>query len=157
MSRILLLCLCLLGSVSAMAQPQDGDAILGTWEVQTPTDLVHIEVTRDQDVYNGEIIWIKEPLFPADDPRGMGGQPKVDRRNPDPALRTRPIIGVEVLTGMRYKGDGKWNGGSVYSPNRGLLVRGEAKLLRNGILRVTGFLGFALFSSSVDWRRVAAD
>ncbi|MDN5869669.1 MAG: DUF2147 domain-containing protein [Nitrococcus sp.] len=57
-----------------------------------------------QGVYSGHVVWLKEPLFPADDRKGMAGKPKVDRLNPDSALRSRPIIGLAVLTGLHYAG-----------------------------------------------------
>ena len=151
-----LLCVWLFGLAAAAGQ-QPGDAILGVWEAQTADDVVHIEVQRIGDVYSGKIVWIKDNLFPQDDPRGMGGQPKVDRKNPDPALRTRPIVGVEVLMNMRYEGNGEWGGGSVYSPNRGILAQGKARLLPDGTLKVRGHVGLAFIGSSMQWRRIAAD
>lgn len=151
------LCLCLFGSAALAADAPPADAILGAWETSTAKDVVHIEVQRLDGVYSGKIVWIKDPVFPPDDPRGMGGQPKVDRRNPDPALRTRPIVGIEVLSDMRYQGDGEWGGGSVYSPDRGIAAQGKAKLMPDGTLRVRGFVGLSLIGTTVEWRRIAAD
>jgi hypothetical protein len=32
-----------------------------------------------------------------------------DRQNPDPALRARPVVGLEVLRGLREAGNGAWS------------------------------------------------
>ena len=43
--------------------------------------------------------------------------PAVDRHNPDPALRNRPVIGLPVLLGFVADG-GLWRG-QIYDPRRG--------------------------------------
>ena len=48
----------------------------------------------------GKIIGLKEPISKID------GKPKVDRENPDPSLRKRPLIGLTILLGMKPAGEG---------------------------------------------------
>lgn len=43
--------------------------------------------------------------------------PPVDERNPDPALRRRPILGLEVLSGFTDRGT-DWRG-RIYDPEAG--------------------------------------
>src|SRR3954452_9563061 len=47
---------------------------------------------------------VKPPLDPAT------GQRPTDKNNSDAAKRSRPLIGVEVLSGMRRNGARKWTG-----------------------------------------------
>lgn len=58
------------------------------------------------------IVGLKEPISRID------GKPKVDRENPDPALRGRPLIGLSILRGMRPAGVGQWKG-AIYNPDDG--------------------------------------
>jgi uncharacterized protein (DUF2147 family) len=46
------------------------------------------------------------------------GKPKVDHENPNPALRSRPVIGLEIMSGMKPDGQDKWKG-SIYNADDG--------------------------------------
>ena len=86
-----------------------GDAILGVWDdnFQGAT----IEVFKCGDLYCGKIVGLQDPE--------QDGKPVLDAKNPDPKLRSRPVMGVQVLTGFKYGGNDTWAGGSAYSPDRG--------------------------------------
>lgn len=58
------------------------------------------------------IVDLKEPISKID------GKPKVDRENPDPAKRNRPLIGLSILIGMKPTGDNLWKG-AIYNPDDG--------------------------------------
>jgi uncharacterized protein (DUF2147 family) len=58
------------------------------------------------------IVGLKEPISKID------GKPKVDRENPDPGKRKRPLIGLSILIGMKPAGDGTWKG-AIYNPDDG--------------------------------------
>ena len=58
------------------------------------------------------IVGLKEPISKID------GKPKVDRENPDPAKRKRPLIGLSILIGMKPAGDNLWKG-AIYNPDDG--------------------------------------
>lgn len=60
----------------------------------------------------GTIAGLKEPISKID------GKPKVDRENPDPALRKRPLIGLPILIGMKSAGEDTWKG-AIYNPDDG--------------------------------------
>ncbi len=59
-----------------------------------------------------KIVRLKEPISKID------GKPKVDRENPDPGKRKRPLIGLSILIGMKPSGDGTWQG-AIYNPDDG--------------------------------------
>ena len=71
----------------------NGDSILGLWRTE-PTDngYAHVEISERGGTYDGLVVWLSEPEFPPGDERA--GQPKVDRLNPDPAERGRPVLGL---------------------------------------------------------------
>jgi uncharacterized protein (DUF2147 family) len=76
-------------------------------------------------------------------PNDKQGRPKVDRKNPDPAKRSRPVVGLSLLTGMKPEGEA-WKG-RVYNPDDGrtyygsVTQDGEAKLRLQGCI-VSGLL-----------------
>jgi len=61
-------------------------------------------------------------VTPPNDP--ATGKPWTDKHNSDPAKRSQPLVGVQVLISMRPNGSGKWSGelyhygdGRTYSGN----------------------------------------
>jgi len=136
------------GIAPALADGADG--VLGVWV--TADGKARIEVTKQDDVYNGSIVWLKEPLYPADD-KTAPGQHKVDRKNPDQALRSRPILGLPLIQGFKYGGDNVWSDGTIYDPDSGKLYSCKLKLMMDGSLRVRGYVGISLFGRTEIWTR----
>ena len=66
------------------------------------------------------IIDLAEPISKID------GKPKIDRENPDPAKRKRPLIGLSILIGMKPAGQGKWQG-AIYNPDDGKVYSGTLR------------------------------
>lgn len=88
----------------------------------------------------------------------MAGRPRVDRENPDPALRRRPILGLRLLEGLEHDGDGEWSGGTVYDPETGKTYKSKARLGEGGdVLHLRGYIGFSLLGRTTEWTRVPAD
>jgi uncharacterized protein (DUF2147 family) len=48
--------------------------------------------------------------------------PTTDSNNPDPALRSRSLVGVRVLSGFTPQSDGRWQG-KIYYPFQGKTYR----------------------------------
>ncbi len=140
--------------VAAAAGAGDGDAILGLWLTEPSSGgRAHVEVTRQGDTYHGRIVWVEIPLYPPDDEQGMAGLPRVDRNNPDPARHRDPIIGLEIVEGFRFVGDGQWKDGTIYDPDNGKTYRCKARL-EGETLRVRGFIGISLLGRNTEWVRV---
>lgn len=68
--------------------------------------------------------------------RRKPGEPDYDVHNDDPALRSRPILGIELLQDLRWD-DGAWRG-QVYNPEDGGTYRTEVRPAANGALEVKG-------------------
>ena len=94
----------------------------------------------------GRIYWLKKPM-------SAGGHAKLDRHNPDAALRDRPLCGLRILTGFRHAADGTWNAGQIYNPNDGRTFSSTMALQSDGSLRIRGYVGFSLFGRTVEWVR----
>ena len=100
----------LLTFFSFSAWAQKADAVLGTWANANGQD--HILIYKRGDKFFGKLDWIK---FPNDE----NGKPKTDKNNPDPALRSRPDLGLELLKDFTFDGDNIYSGGTVYDPKNG--------------------------------------
>ena len=69
------------------------------------------------------------------------GQSEFDVKNPNPALRTRPLVGLSILSGFTRQADDSYKGGTIYNPEDGKSYRSEFKLKRDGNLEVKGCVG----------------
>ena len=76
--------------------------------------------------------------------------PPVDRNNPDPTLRSRPLIGLPILTG--FASDGEVWRGTAYDPKVGKSYATTLHRLGPDQLKVRGCVAF--FCRSVIWTRV---
>ncbi|MBI2718176.1 MAG: DUF2147 domain-containing protein [Rhizobiales bacterium] len=74
----------------------------------------------------GTIIGLKEPISKID------GKPKIDRENPNPSLRGRPLIGLSILLDMKSAGDSQWKG-AIYNPDDGNVYSATVKLQGNAM------------------------
>lgn len=78
---------------------------------------------------------------------------RLDDHNPDPALRSRALLGITILHGFEYAGDRVWKGGTIYDPNSGNTYRSSMTLLDRNTLKVRGYIGLAMFGRSDTWTR----
>ena len=85
-----------------------GPSPAGTWTMGKVT----VKVSNCGANVCANIVALAEPISKID------GKPKVDRENPDPSKRSRPLIGLPVISGMKPAGDGKWVG-SIYNADDG--------------------------------------
>ncbi len=130
------------------------DAIVGIWN--TADNDAKIEMYKCGSGYCGRIVHLEEPNYPPDDKQGMGGQPMVDRNNPNPALRKRPLIGLTFLEGFQYQGDNVWDGGRIYNPENGKFYKARISLADGDHILLRGYWGISLLGKTETWVRVAA-
>lgn len=76
--------------------------------------------------------------------------PSTDVNNPDPAKRTRPLIGTIVLSRFSEAKKG-WTGGKAYDPKSGKSYNSKLSQNADGSLKVTGCVLFVC--RSVRWTR----
>ena len=138
MRRIFTLCGLLL-ALPVVAAPAD---IAGTWLSGDGDGLIEISV--DGGGIAGRILG-----SPNKDPE----RATTDVKNPDPALRDRPLVGLDIFADFRYDGDDKWSGGFIYDPNSGKTYRGKLRLVDRNTLEVRGFIGISLIGRTETWQR----
>jgi uncharacterized protein (DUF2147 family) len=151
-ATLLTVLVCILSAFSpAIAIAFEADNILGQW-FTTDGDAI-IEFYRCDSKYCGRIIWSRDPNYPPNDEMGMGGQPRVDRFNPDPRLRSRPIVGLTILKDFTFSGGNLWKDGTVYNPDNGKTYKCKLTLISKDRLEVKGYIGIPLFGKTSVWTR----
>ncbi len=100
----------------------------------------------------GKIVWLKVPRY-IDSNDGPIGKTKVDRKNPEPALRNRPIIGLQIIRGLTAKGANRWENGSCYNPESGKRYSCSMKLVSPARLELRGYIGISLIGRTFSLTR----
>ena len=131
--------LMLAGSQSALAADPTG-----VWLTQPGTS--RIRVADCGGALCGTIIWLKEPNDPDT------GKAKTDKHNSDAARRSRPLMGVQIMLGMKPAGDGKWTG-QVYNAEDGKTYGSDVTPSGASQLKVRGCV-FKPFCKTQTWTRV---
>lgn len=131
-----------------------GSVILGLWT--TPHDKSRVRIYKASDgTYRGRIIWLKKPDYPAKfHKKSLAGKPKVDLHNPKKALRSRPVMGLDVLTGFKYSPKNHdWRHGKCYDPEEGKTYTCRMWLKSPDTLKVRGYVW--IFHKTQVWHRYA--
>ena len=103
--------------------------VLGKWKLEDGSAIV--EVYQEGEAYNGKIVWLQNPTE-------ADGSPAVDENNPDAKLRSRQLIGLNMLSGLKKNG-GEYTGGTIYDPGNGKTYNCSMKV-DGDILHVRGSL-----------------
>ena len=135
--------------MAAPAVAVDADSVIGFWNTQDNDAL--FEIYRCGSLYCGRISSLEEPNYPSTDKR-MPGRPKVDRDNPNPALRSRTLVGLPLIFGFHYKGDNFWQG-MIYNPDDGETYRCNFSMDGEDLLKVRGYIGIPLLGRTQIWTR----
>ena len=141
MRKLFIAMLLVLAPLSA-ARAQE---VAGKWKLSDGSAIV--EVYQDGDIYNGKIVWLKNPTAP-------NGGPAVDKNNPDEKLRSRQLIGLNMLSNLKKKSATEYTGGVIYDPGNGKTYYCSMEV-DGDILHVRGSLDKrGLLGRTMDWFRV---
>jgi uncharacterized protein (DUF2147 family) len=124
------------------------DPVFGFWLVGNQRSVIEIVPCGENAC--GKIVWLKEPLDKA-------GQPKTDKLNSDEELRGRSLCGIEMINKFRRSTPGAWSDGSIYSPRDGKTYSASMELRDDGTLKLRGYVLLPLFGKSQVWTRETGD
>ena len=130
-------------ALMAVATSALAEDILGLWDAGES----HVEIYSCGELLCGRIAKLDEPL-------DEDGNEKLDTNNPDPALQSRPLLGMDLIAGFSRAGKRKWEDGTIYDPRDGKTYKCVMKLRRDGTLKVRGYVGVPLLGKTVEWTRV---
>jgi uncharacterized protein (DUF2147 family) len=114
----------------ALSAPAFAAGVPGEFLTQSGGAKVHVAPCGAE--VCGTVTWLKTPNDPAT------GKPQLDAKNPDAALRSRPALGLQLISGMKPAGAGKWTGGKIYDPQSGKTYDSKLTLNPDGTLKVEG-------------------
>ena len=117
----------------------------GTWLTQTGGS--RIRVADCGGALCGTIVWLKEPNDPDT------GKPKTDKNNSDASKRDRPLLGVQIVLGMKPDGADKWKG-QVYNAEDGKTYSGNLTYSGGDTLQLQGCALGGLICKGQTWTRV---
>src|SRR5579871_3541588 len=106
LARALLLGLAFGAWPNALAQANPD--ITGRWATDGFEAIVDLEpCSSDGATLCGRILWLW-------DGKDLSGQPRKDVHNPDRALRSRSLVGVEIVHSLKRSASGQSYTGSIY-------------------------------------------
>lgn len=82
----------------------------------------------------------------------QAGRSNTDEKNKNPALRSRPLLGLTIMQGFSG-GPQVWTGGTIYNPNDGGVYQATVKLAANDVLQVKGCIVAPLCKTQT-WTRL---
>ncbi|HKA55927.1 MAG TPA: DUF2147 domain-containing protein [Candidatus Binatia bacterium] len=111
-----------------------------------------VEIRACGDALCGRIVWLRSPL----DETGCDLR---DRSNGDASLRDRPLVGLEILRGLKpADAEGKvWTDGTIYDPISGKTYTCSLRVEGDDRLRLRGYVGIPLLGRTTTWVRVGSE
>ncbi|MEJ7694008.1 DUF2147 domain-containing protein [Daejeonella sp.] len=145
---LFLLCAVSLWFSPAFANP-GSDAILGQW--MSTRRNVKVQVYKEGAEFKGRVTWFKDN----DDPSKPMAT-RLDENNPDPKLRKRKVLGMQVLSRLEYNAKtSRWENGRIYDPKTGRQWSSVAYLDTEGVLNVKGYWQFEFIGKTMRFRKVS--
>ncbi len=131
----------------SLTRINEEDAILGKWI--TVEKSLEVEVYKQDNRFKAKIIWFKIQ----DTTRPLNT--RTDEQNPNPALRSRKWLGMDVLRKLKYNADdNQWQDGIIYDPKHGREWDSVAWISDAGLLKVKGYWVFKWLSETLTFKRV---
>jgi len=146
-ASLLLLGAALTGGIPRAAEAQTRPDIAGRWATQGFGSIVEFSPCAGAEATMcGRILWLWTPTDSA-------GRPRTDSHNPDRALRSRGLVGVQIVHGLRQTAPGVWSDGALYNPDDGRTYAGSISL-KEGSLELKG-CAIGVFCQTQTWWRAA--
>jgi len=129
-----------------VAQTYHADDIVGTWLNEEGT--AQVEIFKVGSQFYGKIVWLETPND------SITGLPRTDKENPDPALKSKPLLGLVNLKGFVFDGDDEWEDGKIYDPKNGKTYSCKIEFESPEKLKIRGFIGISLLGRTTYWTPV---
>ena len=148
MQKIFLLFTLCLFTLAGIAQ--QADKITGIWWNDEKTTKIKVE--KKDGKYTGTIVFMIPEKY-------ENGQPPKDDKNPDESLRSRSLIGLQILQDFEYDSNKKeWKNGKIYDPKSGNTYDCYGWLESDDLLKLKGFVaGIRWLGRSSEWYRTSLE
>jgi uncharacterized protein (DUF2147 family) len=129
--------------LAALSSPVLAAEAVGDWMVADKVAVVRVApCAPDAPALCGNIVWTKGP-------------PRADKNNPDPAKRTRSVMGMETLIDMKPTSANRWEG-EIYNAEDGKNYSGRILLLSDNVLRIEGCV-LGILCGGQNWTRAKCE
>ena len=120
------------------------DPVEGVWQAAGGDAKVRIAPCAAQsERLCGTIVWVRD--------ENGAASPGRDVNNPDPKLRGRSILGLQLIRDFQRAEPGRWTDGKIYDPQSGRTYASNMRLNADGTLKVEGCV--VLLCLGQTWRR----
>ena len=131
--------------ISGAALAQDAGSIVGLWKTfddDTNQPAALVQISEQNGLFVGKVTKIL-------DPSGLPTCVKCSDYRKD-----KPVVGMEILTGLKKDGDNAYSGGKILDPDDGEIYSANIKLLEQGNkLDLRAYLGIPLIGRTQTWIR----
>lgn len=138
---------CLLILISCSAQNNE-NAIVGKW-LSSEKNLM-VEVYKQGADFKARVVWFydaKDTITPINQ--------RFDKRNPNKALRTQKLLGLDVLKHLVYNAkDNKWIDGKIYDSTSGNTWNATVWLVSDKLMKVRGYCYFMFLGKTLTFTKV---
>jgi len=135
---------------NGIATTTNCDQIIGTWMASDKN--IVVQVYKDGDSFKASIVW-----FDDSDDKTRPMDVRVDYKNPDKSLRTRKVLGMQVLRNLEYNTESNsWENGVIYDAKNGHEWTSCASIDKEGTLKVTGYWHFKFIGKSIKFNRLSS-
>ncbi|WP_299516049.1 DUF2147 domain-containing protein [Mucilaginibacter sp.] len=125
----------------------DPNRICGKW-ISSEKNLI-VQVYKDGETFKAKLVWYDN----IDKTKAMDEW--ADIHNPNPALRTRKLIGMSIVSGMNYiPKSNSWEDGKIYDAKTGHEWSASVHIDNDGKLKVTGYWHFKFIGRTMTFTRV---
>jgi uncharacterized protein (DUF2147 family) len=137
----------LLGTATNLvSQSNQANDIVGKWLNEEGT--AQVEIFKVGSQFYGKIVWLETPND------SITGLPRTDKENPDPALKSKPLLGLVNLQGFVFDGDDTWEDGTIYDPKIGKTYSCKMEFETPEKLKIRGYIGISLLGRTTYWTPV---
>lgn len=139
------------------AQAQTGADVYGKWLTESTNAQTELYRCADpaRGIICGKVVWLRNATNPDQTPAASVDAVS-DVKNPDPALRSRKIIGLEFVHGFKPSDTepGTYEGGKIYNAEDGETYSARIKLENPDKLVLRGYVLMPMLGKSQTWTRV---
>ena len=128
----------------SQARAQASLDVAGTWLTEDGRAKIRTEHCGEK--LCGYVVWMKQPL-------NEKGEPRTDLKNPDPAKRNRPSLGLELMNGLKAEDETHYSG-QIYNAEDGKMYDVTVSMEKAEELNIHGCL-LRFLCGSQSWERVA--
>jgi len=141
----LFLVLILMPGLKTHAQAHKANDIVGVWYNDIKSSKVQIFAEGGK--YYGKIVWLRETTDKET------GKPRTDNLNPDPKMKSMPLLSLMVLKSFVFDGKEEWKDGTVYDPKNGKTYSCFIQFEGPDKLKIRGYIGISLLGRTTVWTK----